>query len=116
MNLAALESMSSDALQAIRDKCVEILGSRKCLSLRHGAVGWFFDRQGAKRFLKVERINPKTVSGHEVDGVTHQRLTTVNWRVSPQLLNIVGEVAPVRKAPTAPVTPHRPTTSIPSSW
>lgn len=111
MDLTKLESMSSEALQAIRDKCVEVLGNRRSNSLRRGAVGWFLDRNNAKRFLYVERINAKTVSGYEVDPITRVRVNTTTWRVSPNLLNIVGDVAPPR-----PATAHRPSTAAAAVW
>lgn len=111
MDLTKLESMSSDALQAIRDKCVEVLGNRKANSLRRGAIGWFLDRNNAKRFLFIERINAKTVSGYEVDSITRRRLNTTTWRVSPALLNIVGDVAPPK-----PAAAHRPSTTAAAVW
>lgn len=113
MNLSALESMSSDALLAIRDKCVSVLESRKTATLRRGAVGWFMDRNGVKRFLYIERINAKSVSGYEVDELTRRRLNPTTWRVSPALLNIVGDSMP-RAA--APAVPHRPSTTAEAVW
>jgi hypothetical protein len=111
MDLSKLESMSSEALQAIRDKCIDVLGKRKGNSLRRGAVGWFLDRQNAKRYIYVERINQKTVSGYEVDPITRARISLTSWRVSPNLLNMVGDVAPPK-----PVAAHRPSTAAAAVW
>lgn len=111
MDLTKLESMSSEALQAIRDKCIDTLAKRKDNSLRRGAIGWFLDRTNAKRYLYVERINTKTVSGYEVDSITRKRLSATTWRVSPNLLNIVGEATPPK-----PVAAHRPSTSAANAW
>lgn len=111
MDLTKLESMSSEALQAIRDKCIDVLTKRRTNSLRRGAIGWFMDNKGGKRFLYIERINTKTVSGYEVDSVTQRRLNTTTWRVSPALLNIVGDVAPPK-----PAAAHRPSTAAAAVW
>lgn len=111
MDLTKLESMSSEALQAIRDRCVEVLTSRKANSLRRGGVAWFFDKEGRKRTMLVERINAKSVSGREIDPVTLQKLGGTTWRVSPALLNVIGEPAPAKPAPA-----HKPSTTASSAW
>ena len=111
MDLIKLELLSSEALQAVRDKCIDVLTKRRASTLRRGAIGWFMDGKGGKRFLYVDRINTKTVSGHEVDPITHKRLNTTTWRVSPNLLNIVGDVAPPK-----PAAAHKPSTTAAAVW
>lgn len=111
MDLTKLESMSSEALQAIRDKCVEVLVSRQKNTLRRGATAWFLDRDGHKRTVIVERINSKTVSGYEIDPTTRARVNTINWRISPALLNVIGDPAPAKPAPA-----HKPSTTASIAW
>lgn len=111
MDLSKLDQISSEGLQALRDRCVELLAKRNSTSLRRGAIAWFMDRNGNKRHIYVTRINAKTVSGEELDPITRVRNSFKTWRVSPQMLNVVGETAPAR-----PVPAHRPSTSMPASW
>ena len=111
MDLTKLESMSSEALQAIRDKCVEVLASRKENSLRRGGVAWFFDKDGRKRTMMIERVNAKSVSGREIDPVTLKNIGGTVWRVSPALLNVIGEPAPAK-----PAAAHKPSTTASGAW
>ncbi len=111
MDLSRLESMSSEGLQAIRDKCVEVLAARRATSLRRGCIAWFLDGKGMKRTIRVERINTKTVSGREIDPITLQTLGGLGWRVTPSVLNMVGEPAPPK-----PASAHKPSTNATSAW
>ena len=61
MDLTKLESMSSDALRAIRDKTIEVLATRTDNQLRTGSIAWFKDREGNKRYVKITRANPKSM-------------------------------------------------------
>lgn len=93
MDLNKLEALSTDALAAIRDKCAEVLSSRSETALRRGAIGYFRDsRTGTKRFMRITRVNQKTVSGHEVDPESGLRVGAANsnWKVSFSLLTILG--------------------------
>ena len=89
MDLSKLELMTTDALQAIRDKCAEVLKKRAGLAIRHGVVAWFMDSSGKKRFMRIARINPKSVSGYEVDPDSHFRMGKTSWKVGQSLLNPV---------------------------
>lgn len=90
MDLTKLEAMSTEALASIRDKCSEVLRNRSETALRIGAVGSFTDSLGKRHFMRVQRINQKTVSGYEVDAADHNIVFKNKWKVSPQLLTIVG--------------------------
>ena len=113
MDLSKLEMMGSDTLQAIRDKCVEVLAARRENSLRRGATAWFIDSKGVKRTMLIERINSKTVSGREIDPITRQYIGSATWRVTPALLNVVGEKRPT---PVAPTPIHKPSTTADNAW
>ena len=117
MDLSKLDLLSTAALQALRDRTQELLNKRNANALRHGAIGWFMDRNGIKRHIRVIRINAKTVSGIEVDGTTYLDTTMgrgMTWRVSPSLLNILDTSAKAKAAPS-PIVPHKPSSSA-SSW
>jgi len=90
MDLQKLEALSTDALGAIRDKCSEILRTRSDGALRTHAVGFFNDSNGKRHYIRIQRINQKTVSGVEVDAADHAITFKNKWKVSPQLLTIVG--------------------------
>lgn len=111
MDLSKLDHISTEGLQALRDRCVEILAKRKTSTLRRGVIAWFMDRDGNKRHIYVTRINAKTVSGEEVDSITRVRNPLKTWRVTPALLNVMADPTPTR-----PVPAHRPSTLLPSSW
>jgi hypothetical protein len=89
MDLTKLEVLSSETLQALRDKCVEVLRLRTAGAVRVGATAWFLDSAGKKRYLRITRINAKTVSGREVDEYRNELPT--RWKVSPSSLNVVVE-------------------------
>ena len=113
MDLSKLDLLSTAALQALRDRAQDILTKRNANTLRHGAIGWFKDRIGQKRFIRIIRVNAKTVTGIEVDGTTFMDTSVgrgMTWRVSPMLLNIIDTSAKANVAPT-PAVPHRPSTS-----
>lgn len=117
MDLSKLDKLSTDALQKMRDTCQDILTKRNANAMRVGAVGWFLDGQGVKRFIRITRVNHKTVSGILVDEVTFMDLSAgrgQKWRVSPSLLNIL-DLSPKVKPSAAPAPVHRPTTSA-SAW
>jgi hypothetical protein len=103
MDLKKLEGLSTEALASIRDKCAEVLRGRSEIALRSGAIGYFRDQRGVKRFMRVTRINQKTVSGYECDPETGARLGSAEarWKVSPHLLTIMG-TGPKPKPVVAP--------------
>lgn len=88
MDLSKLEVVSTDALQAIRDKCADVLKKRAGLAIQRGAVAWFLDKEGGKRFMRISRINQRTCSGNEVDPDTHC-LKPMTWKVG------MGALTPV---------------------
>lgn len=88
MDLSKLEGLSSETLQALRDKCIEVLKSRVGSGLRAGALAWFNDSTGKKRYIRIKRVNHKTVSGKEYD-YEHGVEMPMGWKVSPMMLNIV---------------------------
>lgn len=116
MDLTKLESMSSDALRAIRDKTIEVLAARTDNQLRTGSIAWFKDGEGNKRYVKIARVNPKSMSAVEVDPVHYAPVSTATWRVSRNLLNVVDNPGVKKVTPPAPIVPHRITTAAPSSW
>jgi hypothetical protein len=116
MDLSKLESMSSDALRAIRDKTIEVLATRTDNQLRTGSIAWFKDKEGNKRYVKITRANPKSMSAVEVDPVTHGPTSTTTWRIGRALLNVVSNPGVKKVTPPAPIVPHRITTAAPSSW
>lgn len=111
MDLSKLDSVSSEGLQMLRDRCVELLAKRNTTQLRRGAIAWFMDSSGTKRHIYITRINTKTVSGEEMDPITRVRIPHKTWRVTPRLLNIVGDVASSK-----PATVHRPSTAAAALW
>lgn len=116
MDLSKLESMSSDALRAIRDKSIEVLATRTDNQLRTGSIAWFKDKEGNKRYVKITRANVKSMSAVEVDPVSYGPVSTATWRISRNLLNVVNNPGVKKVTPPAPIVPHRITTSAPSSW
>lgn len=119
MDLTVLEKMSTEALYKIRDHTMQILANRSMTGLRVGGVGWFLDKQGRKRFLRVERVNAKSVSGREVDEVTLMPLSAFGgqWRVSRTLMNMIG-TTPTAGSPksTAPVSDYTPKSTLGDQW
>lgn len=112
MNLDALEKMSTDALFAIRDRTIEVLRQRSQAALRIGAIGWILDDKGGKRFMRIKRVNGKSISAIEVDPITHRELPT-RWRVGHNSLTIINTApAPMRSAP-AEIAPK---TALGDSW
>ena len=91
MDLTVLEKMSTEALIALRDKTKEVLDKRSVGALRRGGVGFFSDQKGNRRFMRIERINDKSVSGYEVDGLHFQRLSPTGgkWRVGTGLITMM---------------------------
>ena len=113
MNLSGFESMSSEGLQAIRDKCMEILAARKVSAIRRGVTVWFLDADGRRRTIRIERVNTKTVSGREIDPVTLQNLGGQTWRVGLSLVNVVGDSTAAKES--LPPT-HKPSTTADNAW
>lgn len=108
MNLSALDKMSTSALSEIQEHVKKILHARSSGAMRVGKVGWFLDNNGAKRFMRIERINAKTIGGREVDAVHHMPLSAFGgkWRVSPNLLTMIDTgPAPTPKLPARDYTP-----------
>ena len=90
MDLSKLEALSSETLQAVRDKCIEVLKVRVGAAIRVGAIAWFNDSAGKKRYIKIKRVNGKTISGVEWDNEFSKELP-MRWKVSPMMLNVVLE-------------------------
>lgn len=118
MNLDALNKMSTEALSAIRERTAEILRERSASALRIGGIGWIFDKEGNKVFMRVVRVNRQngrinTVSAKEVDPITHKE-RPVRWRVSPQNLTMLN-TGPAPSTRSAPVD-YAPKSSLGDSW
>ena len=113
MDLNKLEALSTEALSAIRDKCAEVLRTRSEVALRHGAIGWFLDGGGKRHFMRVDRINTKTISGVEVDATDHSIAFKNKWKVSPNLLTIVG-TGPKPKPVVRPA--YVPQSTVDAQW
>lgn len=90
MDLTKLEALSTDALCAMRDKCAEILRSRSVTALRRGAKGWFLASSGEKVFVRIDRINQKTLSCTKLNADTLAPMEGHRWKVSPQMVTIIG--------------------------
>lgn len=117
MNLDVLDKMSTAALSEIQERVKTILHQRSSGALRVGKVGWFLDNKGAKRFMRIERINAKTIGGREVDGIHFQPLSAFGgkWRVSPNLLTML-DTGPKPAAAPAKVHDYTPKTSLGDEW
>lgn len=116
MDLSKLEQMTTDALRAIRDKCDAVLTTRVDNQLRSGSIASFRDRDGSTRYLRVNRVNDKSVSGVECDPKTFGAISTTRWRVGRSLLTVIANPG-VRAAPISkPVTPYKPTSVPDSAW
>jgi hypothetical protein len=111
MDLQKMELMSTDALRAIRDKAIAVLNLRLDNSLRQGSIVSFKDRDGSTRYLRVNRVSGKSVSGVECDPVTYGAVSTARWRVGITLLSVVANPGVKPVAPPKPATPYRPTTA-----
>ncbi len=116
MDLSKLEQMSTDALRAIRDKAVAVLNTRLDNSLRYGTIASFKDRNGQLRYMRVERVSAKSVSGVECDPTTHGAVSTVKWRVSQNLLTVVANPGVKPVAPAKPSVPYRPSSVPDNAW
>jgi len=90
MDLSKLETLSTETLQAMRDECMAVLKKRSAGALFTGRIAWFLDAKGDKRYIRIKRVNPKTISGQEVNPDNYSELPT-RWKVSPGSLNPVIE-------------------------
>ena len=114
MDLSKLELLSTETLVAMKEKVADILSRRQDVSLRVGRVGWFKTNQGGKQYIRITRVNAKTVSGVAVDPITFMDLSELRgrwWRVSPNLLTIV----PTERPKAAP-QPYKPTSAPTATW
>jgi hypothetical protein len=117
MNLDALDKMSTAALSEIQERVTRILHNRSSGAMRVGRVGWFLDNNGNKRFMRIERINSKTIGGREVDAIHHHPLSAFGgkWRVSPNLLTMI-DTGPAPAVRPAVVHDYTPKTSLGAEW
>ena len=117
MNLDVLDKMSTAALSEIQERVKRILHSRSSGAMRPGKVGWFLDVHGHKRFIRIERINAKTIGGREVDAIHHMPLSTMGgkWRVSPNLLTMI-DTGPAVAVKPAVVHDYAPKTALGDQW
>lgn len=88
MDVSKLESLSTETLQAMRDGCIAVLKKRSAGALYNGRIAWFLDSKGNKRYIRIKRINPKSISGQEVNPDNYAELP-MRWKVSPHSLNPV---------------------------
>lgn len=121
LDLSQLATLSNDSLTKLKQECSLLLRKRSC---KVGAVATFMDKSGNKRYIRITGVNPKTVSGVEVDGLTHAPKTG-KWRVSHDCLTPLAEgvigrevtFAPKEEAErdTAP-SAHTITTAVDDAW
>jgi len=116
MDLSKLELMTTDALRAIRDKCEAVLTTRVDNQLRSGSIASFKDRDGSIRYLRVNRVNGKSVSGVECDPTTYGAISTTRWRVGRSLLTVIANPGVKPAAVAKPAVPYRPTSVPDSAW
>lgn len=96
MDVSKLSLLSDDALRTLNNAVVQILRQRQTAKQREaanqlhfGGIASFYSRKDGKTIkIRVDRMNLKTVSGTEVDPITHKP-TSRTWRVSPSLLTAV---------------------------
>ncbi len=105
MDLNKLNLASTESLTKLRDAVDAVLASRLDTRLLPGRVGEFQDRDGRTRFLMIDKINGKTVSGTETG-------RSINpggkWRVGKSQIK-VEPVAKIAPGPTVKFTaPHKP--------
>ena len=89
MNIQELSRLSDDELHRMNRDIVYLLRNRSTMKqmaaatkLSLGAHVKFKDRQGRTVTIAIDRINQKSVTGHEVGGANAGR----PWRVAPTLL------------------------------
>lgn len=123
LDLSQLATLSSESLNMLKKEVSLILRKRSC---KIGSVSWFMDKSGNKRFIRITGVNPKTVSGIEVDWVTHAPKTG-KWRVSHDCLTSVSDGITSTATPsfhevevpdiesTAP-SAHTITTAVDDAW
>ena len=117
MNLDVLDKMSTAALSEIQERVKRILHVRSSGAMTRGKVGWFLDNAGNKRFIRIERINAKTIGGREVDAIHHMPLSTMGgkWRVSPNLLTMI-DTGPAPAKVSAPIHDYTPKSVLGDQW
>lgn len=102
MDLSKLHTLSTEALQTLKNGVENILNSRLDTTLRHGREVTF-EAQGVMRTARVERINHKTVTVTELSPDSGKK-----WRVSKNLLSVKPEIRK-EPLPTIPLkVPHKP--------
>lgn len=110
MDLNKLNLASTESLTKLRDAVDAVLNSRLDTRLLPGRIGAFLDRDNRTRFLMIEKINGKTVSGSET-------AKSINpggkWRVGKGQIK-VEPVAKKQPSGVAFLTPHRP--SVEDAW
>lgn len=100
MDLSKLERLSNETLIAMQLKIKGILADRNVSvsdeirrTIRIGDLAMFHsDRRACNITIKVEKINPKTVVGVEVDEAGRE--LTTRWKVSPSYLTPVNPRMP----------------------
>lgn len=115
LDLSTLGTLSDTALDQIKKECDLLLRKRTC---KIGAVAWFEDKGRSKRYIRITGVNPKTVSGVEVDFATHA-VKGGKWRVSHSCLRPVGDLGADLIRPAVAPTPnpvHEITTAVDDAW
>jgi hypothetical protein len=93
-----LDALSIDTLMALKESVVQAIVRKQRQTLRAGSEAEFYHpKLGRTVRIMIERINPKTIGGYEIDenGI-HLRKKT--WRVGPSILKPVvkKEMAPIK--------------------
>lgn len=85
MNTAILKRLSYEQLLELKQETEKEINNRMDFSVRVGRTGYFLDNAGIKRYCRVERINPKSVSVKDLEG------KTAGWRVPASVLVMDGK-------------------------
>lgn len=97
MNTDALKRMSYETLQKLKEAIEKEMVTRKDFSIRVGRTGYFVSN-GTKIFVRVTRINPKSLTVKPIDPDSKH----LGWRIGRSMIvmdgvEIVG-AEPIRRA------------------
>ena len=82
-----LDAFSLDTLKALKEQVTQAIKRKQRALLRPGSMAEFSSEKYGKRIrIMIERINPKTVGGYEIDIASGAHLTKRKWRVAPEFL------------------------------
>jgi hypothetical protein len=113
MNIAALQNLSEEAFAKLFDAVNAEQSRRMDRQLCVGAIVKFTNRIGEDIYMRVNRINSRTLSGDQTDEYGNPHPSRGKWRASPEFCVVVAsprKLVPVKPAPA----PHKPT--VDDAW